>query len=399
VRGSHQHDDGSTGHYHIQITGVGLGPWDFNSESELYRSVPDIDTLAHFRHADDTHVMMLLIGVAKMEPGNEKSYVKLDPEVDEFGQHRAFVNIEASAKDEVLWSAMEQACMDVINVFGQGRQQIFYVSRLGLGESHHEAGSLQMGDDPSRSATDVNARMHQVANAYVASPALFPTNAAPVLTGVALGRRLGDHLIPPPTPYVPDDGLQPLFDGIYPAAWLMTGEGNFMLVDGTLESAPGNDLGLYWCSIPTPTDFVLKLEWLRWGHADNSGILLRFPDPRSKGYQNEAYVASDFGFEVQIDELGAPDGADHHRTGAIYGESGQQLQIQAALPPGQWNEFEIRVQGQRYTVLLNGQQVSFFENQDSARGAPTSRTAPSYLGLQSYPGSRVAFRNIRIGSL
>jgi hypothetical protein len=29
-------------------------------------------------------------------------------------------------------------------------------------------------------------------------------------------------------------------------------------------------------------------------------------------------VADDFEFEVQIDELGAPDGAGIHRTGAIY---------------------------------------------------------------------------------
>lgn len=106
----------------------------------------------------------------------------------------------------------------------------------------------------------------------------------------------------------------------------------------------------------------------------------------------------DFGFEVQIDELGQPDGQAIHRTGAIYGQPGQQLNLQPVRAAGQRNQFEIRVEGQTYTVFLNGTQVSQFTNTNSGRGLP-SNGAPSFIGLQLYPGSRMAFRNLRFRAL
>ena len=103
-----------------------------------------------------------------------------------------------------------------------------------------------------------------------------------------------------------------------------------------------------------------------------------------------------FGFEIQIDALGQPDGADIHKTGAIYNEPGQSLALQSAKTPGEWNEYEIRVQGDRYTVFLNGSQVTQFDNPHAGRGLASTGIAPSYVGLQAYPGQRVQFRNIRI---
>lgn len=420
VAGREQMADASTGHFHVQIVASGLGPWDFNAEAEFFQKVPDIDSLRYFKYANDTHAVIGILGVAKMEPQNPNSYITLDPERDEFGQQRAFVAIDPSPNDLALWEAMDRASDDVAKVFANGQpyevitwtgiypvqgaqapaEVLPYEYRhFGLGDSHHEAGTLWMGEDPLGSVCNTNGRFHYVQNAYVASPAAFPTNAAPVLTSVALGRRLADHLVPPPTPYVPGDGFIPLFDGIAPYLWQMVGSGNFTVVDGALESIPGDDLGLYWCTQPLPTDFILRLEWLRWAHDDNSGIFLRFPDPHSKGYMNPAYVGVDFGFEVQIDETGAPDGAAFHKTGAIYGQRGQRLSLRPARPAGEWNDFEIRVQGQRYTVFLNGHQVTHFENWDMRRGLPSTPKAPAFLGIQTYPQSRLAFRNIRIAEL
>ena len=219
-----------------------------------------------------------------------------------------------------------------------------------------------------------------------------------MLTGIALVRRLADHLIPEPEPYSPGDGFQPLFNGVSTSNWRMAGRGNFILVDGALESVPGDDLGLYWCTTSMPADYILKLEWLRWRDDDNSGVFLRFPDPGSKVYNNPAYVGVHFGFEVQIDELGRPDGAAIHKSGAIYGEPGQQLTQRPARPPGEWNEFEIQVQGQLYTVFLNGEKVCGFQNPHANRGIASTSTAATYIGLQSHTG-RVAFRNIRFKKL
>ena len=224
-----------------------------------------------------------------------------------------------------------------------------------------------------------------------------------MLTGVALGRRLADKLAIGPT--VPSgDGFKALFDGANPDAWRMAtiknqpgrdNPGSFIIVDAALESIPGTDIGLFWSATPTPPNFILKLEFLRWQENANSGVFLRFPDPESKNYNNAAYVAVDFGFEVQIDEMGAPDGAAIHKTGAIYNQAIQTLTQQPARPVGQWNEFEIRVVGQDYTVLLNGQQVTKFTNTQPGRGLPSTTGAASFIGLQTHTG-RVAFRNIRI---
>src|SRR5205823_11296692 len=78
--------------------------------------------------------------------------------------------------------------------------------RDGLGTTHHEAGTLWMGDQNTPSVTDPDCRVKGIENAYVAGPALFPSVGSPnpMLTGVALARRLGDKLVPPPPPFAPD---------------------------------------------------------------------------------------------------------------------------------------------------------------------------------------------------
>jgi hypothetical protein len=274
--------------------------------------------------------------------------------------------------------------------------------RDGLGTTHHEAGTLAMGHDPGTSVTDADGRFHGVANAYAIGPALFPTVGSPnpMLTGVALARRMADHLTIPL--FTPDPGFKLLFDGASTDLWRMSKitnqpgrdtPGTFLVVDRSLESLPGNDLGLFWCIEPTPPDFVLKLEWLRWRDDDNSGIFLRFPDPNSKGYDNTAYVGVHFGFEVQIDQLARDDGAAIHKTGAIYGLAGPNDPDHLPVhPPGEWNEFEIHAKGQTYTVFLNGTKITEYVNPDPNRGTG------SFIGLQTHTG-RVAFRKIQIREL
>ncbi len=169
--------------------------------------------------------------------------------------------------------------------------------------------------------------------------------------------------------------------------------GRFLVVDRALESLPGTDIGLFWCAAPTPPDFILKLEWLHTRQDDNSGVFIRFPDPESKGFNNTAFVGVQFAFEVQIDKTGAPDGAGLHKTSAIYAEPDQQLSQVPARPPGEWNQYEIHAKGQTYTVFLNGNQVTKFQNPHQGRGLPSITKAPPYLWLQTHTG-RVLFRNI-----
>jgi hypothetical protein len=151
-------------------------------------------------------------------------------------------------------------------------------------------------------------------------------------------------------------------------------------------------------------NFILRLQWLRWTERTNSGVFLRFPDPEAHGYNNTAFVPDDFGFEVQIDEFGD---APIHRTGAIYRKDnrtdGETLTQKAARAVGLWNDYEIRVEKQIYTVKLNGDTVCVFDNtaRYPNRGVASTPATPAYIGLQCYadPNSRIAFRHIRIETL
>jgi choline dehydrogenase-like flavoprotein len=415
----HQLDGSDVGYFHLQITAAGLGALGADSEAELFKKIPDIDTLDRFTSASDTHVVITIRSIGEMQPQNPQSFVRLDPEIDtDFGDQRAFVQLRPTARDNQLWQAMDTASDQAALVFaGGGEYQVQTPGgfltvpagqpasivggvqrRDGLGTTHHEAGTLWMGDTPANSVTDHNARFHDVANAYALGPALQPTVGSPnpMLTSIALGRRLANHLVP----VAPRPGEPPrsLFNGQNLEGWEMAGQGSFVVANGVLQAVPGGDLGLLWATTPTPADFILRCEWRLGQDTDNSGVFVRFPNPNSKGYNNTAYVAVHFGFEVQIDETGAPDGAEQHRTGAIYGEPNQAHSLQAALPAGQWNAYEIKVQGQTHTVKLNGAQVTQFDNPHAGRGLPSRPDAPSFIGLQTHTGA-VAFRSIELEAL
>jgi hypothetical protein len=284
-----------------------------------------------------------------------------------------------------------------------------------------------MGANPSQGVTNSDGRFRDVSNAYVAGPALFPTLGSPnpMLTGVAIARRTVDRFVPPPAP--PEAGFTYLFDGTEATykLWQTAGQGAFLLIDGAIVVQTGGDLGLFYYPQGF-ADFTLRLQFRLDRIDDNSGVFVRSRNPRlpvprrnapgiSDIYNNQAYVAVDTGFEIQIDELARgnkstnppePDGMDKKRTGAIYdipttpGGIQQNFQRGPALQPGQWNDYEIEVKkspaGDVYTVRLQGQQTTTYTNTDSFRGKSAQIDPDSgFLGLQSHTG-RVAFRNIRI---
>ncbi len=343
-------------------------------------------------------MVVTIRGIGEMEPQNPNSFVRLDAQADEFGAPRAFVSITMNnGKDQTVLTAMKKATQDVAASFADGGTMVVLEDRTDtLGTTHHETGPLWMGTDPNTSVTDIDGRFHHIANAYAAGPAIFPTIGSPnpMLTGIALVRRLARKLVPDISAATAEPGFTPLFNGFSLAGWTMAGSGGFNIVAGALESSNGTgELGLLWHQKPAPADYTLRLEWRTFSAADNSGVFVRFPDPDSKGYINTAWVGVHFGFEVQIDASGP---TPITRTGAIYDEPAQVRNEIAANPPGTWNDFEIQVQGQHYTVKLNGVQVSDFQNPHADRGLPTTPKAPSYIGLQAYPGKRVQFRNIRV---
>src|SRR5262249_24193721 len=390
VKGRHDHADHLFGHFHLQVTAAGLATPSTDSEAELFKKIPDIDTISNFHNINDQQVVITMRGIGEILPNNATTHVTLSGDVDENGMPRAFVSVHPSAEDSQLWDAMDQAAEGVAPVFANGRpyevlvggafqpvaagQSALTVStrqsrRDGLGTTHHEAGTLNMGDDPVVSVTNADARFHHVPNLFSAGPCLFPTVGSPnpILTGTALARRLADHLA---TPFAPDAGFTALFDGASLQHWDMStirnqpgrdNPGSFVVSNGALLSTPGTDIGFLWHDQPTPPDFVLKLEWRRWQEDANSGVFICFPNPETRDYHNHSFLGVDFGFEVQIDQPAAPDGLPIHKTAAIYGLQGPNNPGALPVNPiGDWNVFEITVQGQTYKVALNSVEVTVF---------------------------------------
>ncbi|HYV33189.1 MAG TPA: GMC oxidoreductase, partial [Candidatus Binatia bacterium] len=263
LKGEHRYSDGTRGHFHLQITASGLGPSGADAEQELFNRIPAPDQLRQFATADEQSVVIAIRAIGEMEPRNPNNNVTLDlnpAENDEFGIRRAYVNLQASEKDKELWAAMDRASDEVAKIFAHGQDFEVFTPRGivravatedlssilpytpkndtnhpgrrdGLGATHHEAGTLWMGADPDRSVTNADGRFHFVENAYVTGAALFPTigSPSPMLTSVALVRRLADQLIPPAPLSVKEAGFKSLFDGTEKTfnRWKKAGRGDF----------------------------------------------------------------------------------------------------------------------------------------------------------------------------
>jgi choline dehydrogenase-like flavoprotein len=412
------HPDGTVSHFHLQITASGLKGLDTNSEAELFQKVPDVDTIDVLRLADEDSVVVNVRGVGEIQPGNAQNRVTLAGETDEFQIPRAFVSINLTQNDNDTWDAMDAAADQLRQIFAAPAGAVDIArNRDGLGTTHHEGGTLRVGVSPMESVTTPHARFHHVVNAYAAGPALLPSLGSPnpMLSGVALARRIAEHLVAPLPPPQLEMGYQWLFDGTVGslANWLQVGPGNFQYDAGeqVLISRPGADIGLLLYTAQAFSDFTLRLQFRMDARSDNSGVFVRFRDPREappanvndpRIASNAAWLAVDTGFEVQIDDAAVPDQADKHRTGAIYDiEIGpapgqQQYARGSSLQPGEWNDLEVHVVGDNYSVRLNGFETASFTNADVTRGLSAGQDPLSgYLGLQTHTGA-VSIRAIRI---
>ena len=196
----------SDGHFHLQVTAADDREGD--SDSLLFRMVPDIDLLKKILDAQDAEFVAVTFrgcaetkGVKDQPVGNPAlRWINLSPfERDEFGFRRAFVNLAINAAEARLWNAMDAATVELARKLADDDNtaiRLISSSRDGLGTTYHESGTLWMGDDPATSVTDSNGRFHHVANAYCVDQALFPSvgSANPTLTGLTLTRKIAEHI-------------------------------------------------------------------------------------------------------------------------------------------------------------------------------------------------------------
>ncbi|MDQ0765214.1 ThuA domain-containing protein [Streptomyces canus] len=188
----------------------------------------------------------------------------------------------------------------------------------------------------------------------------------------------------------PENGYRPLFDGTAESldAWQQAGPGSFTRSDdGTLTSSGG--MGMLWYAGQSFGAYSLKLDWKMAGASgdDNSGVFVGFPP------SDDPWSAVDNGYEIQIDATDVPE----KTTGSVYGFRSADLEKRdrALNPPGEWNTYEIRVEGERLRVWLNGVKINDFTNTDPARSL-----RDGHVGIQNHGADdQVSFRDIRIKEL
>uniref|UniRef100_A0AAU3GM69 ThuA domain-containing protein n=1 Tax=Streptomyces sp. NBC_01401 TaxID=2903854 RepID=A0AAU3GM69_9ACTN len=181
-----------------------------------------------------------------------------------------------------------------------------------------------------------------------------------------------------------DTGYRSIFDGKTLDGWKQAGPGKFDVADGELRSEGG--MGLLTYQEKELSSYSLKLDWKLEGD-DNSGVFVGFPE------SDDPWSAVDNGYEVQIDATDAED----RTTGAVYTFKSADIEArdQALLPPGEWNSYEIKVEGERLQIFLNGVKINDFTNTD-----PVRSLKDGYIGLQNHgDDDQVSFRNIQLKEL
>lgn len=209
-------------------------------------------------------------------------------------------------------------------------------------------------------------------------------------------------------------GYRTIFDGTEKSLfdWVQLPGGKFDLrADGSLRSSGG--LGMLWYEAEELGDFSVKLLFrdVSQGAAfANSGVFTRFPDPTAPGDaecaegQSPAWVAISCGHEIQIYD--GPTG-EPQKTGSVYNFDPVGRDDAGLTPKGEWNEYEIRVVGQKYTIIRNGVVINEFENtpgQESSRAGdpPTDlrQFDRGFIGLQNHGNADlIEFRDIRVADL
>ena len=166
-------------------------------------------------------------------------------------------------------------------------------------------------------------------------------------------------------------GWTTLFDGSSLDGWNVLGDANWELEDDAVRADSGGGF------LVTPRsygDFELTLEfWV--DEPANSGIFVRCADAQS--------VRDDNSYEVNIFDTRAD---QTYRTGGIVHFAAPTSVINAG---GRWNTYEIRAEGTRLTVRLNGTQTVDMNDSTYASGP---------IALQ-YGAGVVKFRNVRIREL
>ena len=206
------------------------------------------------------------------------------------------------------------------------------------------------------------------------------------------------------------------------AKWAQAGPGGLTwnAADGGFFR-PRGGLGMPWYPVKDYGDFSLKFQWRdsSTGASGNGGAFVRFPNPAEavtrtaanrfpcqvgSAQSDQAWVAIYCGHEIQVNDNQA---SEPQKTGSVYNFSPLNATQAKVQPRGTWVDYEIKVVGQTYTIIRNGEVLQTFENtpgKTSSRSGDPSTTdrqfTRGYVGLQNHSDADVIdYKNVRVLSL
>lgn len=194
-----------------------------------------------------------------------------------------------------------------------------------------------------------------------------------------------------------EPGYTPLFNGKDLQGWLLVHTANsgqgYLVEDGNIVCP--RDGGGNLLTMAEYGDFVLRFEF-KTEPGGNSGVGIRAPLEGDIAYT---------GMEIQILDHDHARYAGQlqpwQRHGSVYNVHA--AEGDALRPAGEWNEEEIRAEGDQITVTLNGQVItradlSQVTDPEVLAKHPGVRRKTGRIGFLGH-GSFVEFRNIRIREL
>lgn len=130
-------------------------------------------------------------------------------------------------------------------------------------------------------------------------------------------------------------------------------------------------------------NFVLDLEF-KFNEKGNSGVFMRIGDLKD-------HVSS--GFEVQIIDTHGKENVGHHDCGGVIRTQGPSKNM--VKPAGEWNRYNITLNDNQLTVVLNGEKIIDI---DLSKSAMKDRPLEGYISFQD-EAKRVWYRNVTIKEL
>ena len=197
------------------------------------------------------------------------------------------------------------------------------------------------------------------------------------------------------TPQELAEGFESMFNGKNMNSWIGNKDG-YKIDNGVLVVKPAPDSGGNLYTEKEYSDFIFRFEFLLTPGANN-GVGIRAPITGDAAYA---------GMEINILDNTDPANADlnpYQHDGSVYGVIPAKNGFQK--PVGEWNSEEIRVEGTKITVTLNGTEI--VDGDISGPGDKGTLDHLDHPGLKNTTGhigfighnSELKFRNIRIKDL